>query len=220
MSEQEQIQTELERKLRAEVASDGDDPESVGEETTHAPEALESDPDAPTTDPEDASASEEPLDPIEALQRECEELKDKFLRSRAEFDNYRKRTSREVERIRKSAAESVIHDLLPVLDNLELALQHGGEASGPLTEGVTLVLRQMIEILEKCGLEAIEAQGQPFDPNIHEAVSQMASDEVAKDSVVVEYQRGYKLGGQVLRPSKVVVSSGPEDASSDADGEN
>lgn len=189
MAMNENTETELERKLQAMI---DDEPVGEPEEVTDA-EAVEED---------------ETPDPIAALEAESEDLKDQLLRARAEFDNYRKRTAREVERIRKTAAESVIHELLPVLDNLELALDHADSAGGPLTDGVRMVLKQMVEILERNGLELIESLGKPFDPTVHEAVSQIVSDEVPKDSVAEEFQRGYKLGGQILRPSKVVVSLG------------
>lgn len=192
MSTSEHSETELERKLRAEIEED---------------ESAE-----PVGIPEDGDeeSTTEALSPMETLQAELDDAKDNLLRSRAEFDNYRKRTSREVERIRKTAAESVIHDLLPVLDNLELALEHADSESSALTEGVGMVRAQMLDVLARNGLDPIPAVGKPFDPNVHEAVSQETSNDVPKDNVSREYQRGYKLGGQVIRPSKVVVSLGPE----------
>ena len=149
---------------------------------------------------------------MEALEAKAEELKDQLLRSRAEFENFRKRTAREVERIRKTATESVIHDLLPVLDNLELALEHAEDAVGPIADGVKMVLKQLLGVLERNGLEPIEALGRPFDPKVHEAISEIESAEVPKDNVAQEFQRGYTLGGQILRPSKVVVSLGENEA--------
>jgi len=193
-------ETELERKLHAEM-------DQELEEAVDAPDSSEA-------VPEDDSAPDETdaIDPVAALEAETEDLKDQLLRARAEFDNYRKRTAREVERIRRTAAESVIHELLPVMDNLELALNHANSSDDPLVDGVRMVLKQMLEVLERSGLEPIEAQGQPFDPAVHEAVSQMESAEVAEGKVAEQFQRGYKLGGQILRPSKVVVSLGTGEA--------
>ena len=97
---------------------------------------------------------------------------------------------------------------LGTLDNLELALEHAEEAGGPIADGVKMVLKQLLDVLEQSGLEPIEALGRPFDPKLHEAVSQIESAEVPKDDVAQEFQRGYSLGGQILRASKVVVSLG------------
>lgn len=202
----ENQETELERKLRARMDAEGDSSDAEHMLGTSAPEA-----DDPTVETEEEAPAVDTLDPLEALETEAEELKDQLLRGRAEFENFRKRTAREVERIRKTATESVIHDLLPVLDNLELALEHAEEAGGPIADGVKMVLTQLIEVLERNGLEPIEALGRPFDPKIHEAVSQIKSAEVPKDNVAQEFLRGYTLGGQILRPSKVVVSLGEKE---------
>jgi molecular chaperone GrpE len=162
----------------------------------------------PATDGEDAT-----LDAVAALGEEVTSLRDQLLRSRAEFDNYRKRTAREVERIRKTAAESLIHELLSAVDNLELALKHSAKDGDPFAAGVRLVHKQIIDTLERSGLEKIEAVGKRFDPNIHEAVAQSPSDTVKPDHVIEEFQRGYRLGGQILRPSKVLVSRMPDETS-------
>lgn len=193
MAEQSK-ETELERRLRERAAAEelsngGAEPATAEAEAAPAEAAGESSP----------------------LQDEIASLKDQLLRARAEFDNYRKRTAREVERIRKTAAESLIHELLSVVDNLELALKHGDGNKDALAEGVGLVHKQILDVLERNGLEKIDALGKRFDPNVHEAVAQSASDEVEADHVIDEFQRGYRLGGQILRPSKVLVSRGPSD---------
>jgi molecular chaperone GrpE len=196
MSE-EPKETELERRLRERAEA---------EEATASGAAVGDAP--PATDGEDAT-----LDAVAALGEEVTSLRDQLLRSRAEFDNYRKRTAREVERIRKTAAESLIHELLSAVDNLELALKHSAKDGDPFAAGVRLVHKQIIDTLERSGLEKIEAVGKRFDPNIHEAVAQSPSDTVKPDHVVEEFQRGYRLGGQILRPSKVLVSRMPDEAS-------
>ncbi len=199
----ENPETELERKLRAQMDAEDDPSDAEHMLGTSAPE-----PDDPAVETEEEAPTLDTLDPVAALEAEAEELKDQLLRGRAEFENFRKRTAREVERIRKTATESVLHDLLPVLDNLELALEHADDAVGPIADGVKMVLKQLLDVLKRNGLEPIEALGRPFDPKVHEAVSQIESAEVPKDDVVQEFQRGYTLGGQILRPSKVVVSLG------------
>jgi molecular chaperone GrpE len=191
MSKEPPKETELERRLRERAEAEDRAAE------THV--STEADP-APDDTPEPSAEA------YTALQEECESLRDQLLRSRAEIENYRKRTAREVERIRKTAAESLIHDLLAVMDNLELALRNAESESGPMIEGVRLVHKQFIDTLTRNGLEPIEALGKPFDPNFHEAVAQAPSNEVEPDHVIEEYQRGYRLGGQILRPSKVLVS--------------
>lgn len=186
-------ETELERRLRERAAA-----EESGNGGAEAAATVE-------------AAPPEAMDESSAQQEEIAALKDQILRARAEFDNYRKRTAREVERIRKTAAESLIHELLGVVDNLELALKHGDSDRNALAEGVGLVHKQILDVLERNGLEKIEAVGKRFDPNVHEAVAQSASDQVEADHVIEEFQRGYRLGGQILRPSKVLVSRGPAD---------
>lgn len=184
-------ETELERRLRERAAAE--ESGNGGAETAATAEA----------------APPESMDESSAQMEEIAALKDQILRARAEFDNYRKRTAREVERIRKTAAESLIHELLGVVDNLELALKHGDSDRNALAEGVGLVHKQILDVLERNGLEKIEAVGKHFDPNVHEAVAQSASDQVEADHIIEEFQRGYRLGGQILRPSKVLVSRGP-----------
>lgn len=154
---------------------------------------------------------------VQALIQERDALKDQLLRARAEFDNYRKRVAREAERTRQRAAESLVRDLLPVVDNLELALQHA-DAEHPLAEGVSMVARQFQEALRRAGVEPIPAVGEAFDPAVHEAVMHAPSAEVAENDVAHEFQRGYRMGDFVLRPAKVAVSKGAPETAPEADG--
>lgn len=149
------------------------------------------------------------------LAQALEETRDQLLRARAEFDNYRKRVARDSERVRKMAAESLLKDLLPVADNFERALQHGEAEPGTLFEGIKMVHKQFVDVLARHGVEPIPAIGQPFDPNVHDALSRMPSDEHSEDTVALEYEKGYRLGDVVLRPAKVVVSSGPSEEAGD-----
>lgn len=172
----------------------------------------------PEPEPEQAGVD----DPLQVAQQERDALMDQLLRARAEFDNYRKRVARETEALRQRAAEALMHDLLTVIDNLDLALKYKDTDPTALAEGVEMVARQMHDILGRHGLTTIESVGKPFDPSVHEAVTQVPSNEVESDQVVQEFQRGYMLGGRVLRPSKVTVSSGPAESArtsggSDAD---
>jgi molecular chaperone GrpE len=154
-------------------------------------------------------ATPENLQALRAAAAERDELREQALRQRAEFDNYRKRMAREAESLRVRAAESLMRELLPVVDNLERALAHVEDQTTPLAQGMQMVLRQFGSILQSKGLEPIAAVGEKFNPNVHEALAYRPSEEHPAETVVEEYERGYRLGDQVLRPSKVVVSSGP-----------
>ncbi len=158
---------------------------------------------------EDEQPKEE-LPDLDTVIAERDELRSQQLRDRAEYENARKRMIRETDRIRRVAAESLVLDLLPVLDHLDLALQHVDNPGAPFVQGVDMVMKQFCEVLGRHGVEPIAAEDERFDPNVHEAVEHRPSDEVSADQVMEELQRGYKLGDVVLRPSKVVVSAGPE----------
>jgi molecular chaperone GrpE len=159
--------------------------------------------------PEAAAEAGDPAVELAARIEECESLKDQLLRARAEFDNYRKRTAREMERVRRTASENLLQELLPVIDNVERALGHAGESGDGFAQGIKLVYSQFADVLKANGVEAIPALGMPFDPTVHEALSQLPSEEYAPDHIMEEFQRGYRIGDHVLRPAKVVVSSGP-----------
>lgn len=159
---------------------------------------------------EGTAAPEVEVAAVDPMAAERDDLRNQLLRARAEFDNYRKRMLRESEQIRKTAARALIEDLLPVLDNLERALEHVTDpAVDPVLQGVDMVVKSLHGKLASHGLEPIVALGQPFDPNVHEALAHQPSEEHAADVVVAEYHRGYRLGDAVLRPAKVAVSSGP-----------
>lgn len=145
---------------------------------------------------------------LNARTKELEEYKDRVLRLRAEFDNYRKRTLREADQLRKTAAADLIRDLFPVLDNLDRALSHAQDASGSFAEGVAMVCQQFRGVLNARGVESIPALEQPFNPEVHEALAQMPAEQPA-GIVIQEFERGYRIGEYVLRPAKVIVSSGP-----------
>jgi molecular chaperone GrpE len=158
--------------------------------------------------PETDAAPEPELSPEELLRKQLAEAQDQMLRARADFDNYRKRMAREMERVRKTAAESLIHEILPGIDNLDLALLHAEDKSTGLAHGVQMVYKQLQDALAVHGLKPIDALGKPFDPNVHDAVSQVPSEEYPRDHVAQVFQTGYTLGDVILRPAKVVVSTG------------
>src|SRR5689334_10277216 len=145
---------------------------------------------------------------VEALKSERDALQDRLLRTAAEFDNYRKRIDRERRDQSESAATALLTEILPVVDNLERALQapSGPEAAG-LRAGVELIHRQLLDLLRKRGVTPIEALGADFDPRVHQAVSQESSDAHRDGEVMEELQRGYMLGDRLLRPAMVKVAT-------------
>jgi len=149
-------------------------------------------------------------DEIAQLRRERDEYRDQALRGRAEFANYQKRTKQQTETDRIYAAGSLARDLLEPFDNLTRATE-ALRASGAegITAGLDMVQKQLLEILAKHGVEPIDAQGHPFDPNLHDAILQQPDPEHPEGTVVAEFSKGYKIRDRVLRPSKVAVSVKP-----------
>ena len=146
---------------------------------------------------------------IEAAANEAKESYDRFLRVSAEFENYKKRTTRQVEEFKKYANQALIKDLLPVVDNLELALKSSTQSQGHpsgLVDGVDLTLKEVLKVFEKYHITPIDALGKPFDPKFHEAVMREESEEYTENTVINEMQRGYLIHDRLLRPTMVVVA--------------
>jgi molecular chaperone GrpE len=166
--------------------------------------------------PEQQAASDQAPEPQaeaggEDLAAQVAELKDRALRQAAELENYKKRTEREKAEFFKRANEGLVKDLLPVLDNLERALESASESpqADNLVQGVEMVHAELLKILERHGLEPMEALGQPFDPELHEAMMQQENPELEDNTVMAEAQKGYLFHGRLLRPAMVVVSKKP-----------
>jgi len=154
------------------------------------------------------SAADERDRRIAELESQIEEFRNRLLRSQADFDNYRRRTQREKEEMAKYASAELIARLLPVLDNFERAIG-AAKSSGDfeaLAKGVDMIHRQLLQVLEQEGLKPMETVGQPFNPEIHEAVMRVESDEHEEGIIVEELQRGYILKDRVIRPAMVKVS--------------
>lgn len=145
---------------------------------------------------------------VEAVQ-EAEDNRDRWMRTAADLDNFKKRSVQEKSRILKYGNEQLLRDLLPVLDNLERALEHSehAPASDSLVKGVTLIAEMYKGVLEKYGVTEIEALGQPFDPNLHEAVMRLSVPGQMPNQVVQELEKGYMYHDRLLRPAKVAVSA-------------
>lgn len=144
---------------------------------------------------------------IAALEKDKKDNWDRYLRTAADLENLRKRQKREMDDARLESKGKVLKEMLPVVDNLERAIEHATQAAGtnPIVEGVQLVLRQFLTAFERLDVTPIEAGGQPFDPNLHEAISQQESEQ-PPGTVVQVLQRGYKSGDRLLRPALVVVA--------------
>jgi molecular chaperone GrpE len=157
---------------------------------------------------EEAESPEKlPENERERLLADLKEANDKYLRLYAEFDNYRKRVTKDKEELIKYGNEGLLHELLPFIDHLEMALKHASnESSSGLVEGVEITLKGLRKSLEKFGLAEIEAEGKPFDPSIHHAISQVEREDVDENTVVEELRKGYMLKDKVLRASLVAVS--------------
>lgn len=188
------------------MSKPGKQPSSAGEQSGRTSSSAAEN-EAPTPPDPDATIcwSEE-----EKQQMELADAKKRTQLAQADFENYRKRMEREQQQERKYASMRLLRDLLPVLDNMQRAIEAAEqtEESDSLLEGFKLVAQQLQTMLAQHNCEPIVAVGEPFDPNLHEAVSQMPSEEYPADIVMVETAVGYLLHDRVVRPSQVIVSTG------------
>lgn len=204
-----------------EVKSKDEAPRAITEEGAEAEAAAEQQgaeqaADSPAADAESGLAQPDQVAELQAqvdsLTQDKAQLYDQLLRRQAEFENYRRRVERErAENFHRSRAE-VLLELLPVVDNFDRALsslESGGDAQS-LRQGVELIHRQLSDALLKFGLEPVPTVGEAFDPHMHEAVTTEQSSEHEENTVIQEFQKGYKLGDKLLRPAKVKVASSPE----------
>ncbi len=147
----------------------------------------------------------EGISDVERLEREIADLRDRSVRTLADFDNFRKRAERERQDTKRYALLEPMRDLVEVVDNLERALAAGGSADD-LKKGIEMISRQLGEMLRRHGVRALEATGAPFDPAVHEAVTSHPSAAVSQPTVAEEFQKGYMLHDRLLRPARVVVA--------------
>jgi molecular chaperone GrpE len=144
----------------------------------------------------------------ERVSQERDALLDRLARLQAEFENYRKRTAREQAEFREYAVADTIKNLLPILDNFDLALRQTNEGTA-LRSGIELIRKQMDDVLSRLGVQVVPAQGSSFDPRVHEAIEMVESADHADHEVIDELQRGYKLKERLLRPAMVRVATNP-----------
>jgi molecular chaperone GrpE len=157
------------------------------------------------------TAQESAPDPVAVITAERDKMKDQLLRALADFDNFRKRSRRDIDDAKKRGQEEVLRELLPVFDNLERASSYARSATDTkaIAEGVEMVSKLFLDTLARLGGRRVVSVGAPFDPNVHEALQQVDSDEHAAGIVVQEHVSAYEYGGRLLRPAMVVVSKGP-----------
>jgi molecular chaperone GrpE len=152
-------------------------------------------------------------------------LKDQLLRLAADFQNFRKRATREMDEARRHGSEKVLLGLLPVLDNLERAVSHSGQDDSPIAEGVRMVAKQFVDVLGTFGVTGFESVGEPFDPERHEAMSQVVSEDFPPGAIVEQMLKGYLMHDRLLRPAQVIVAAAParqaeDEAAGEGEGED
>ena len=192
---------EEEENLATKKAEQVEEPKEAAEETEKTEETAEE-----AAEEEVAAAQE--VDPLEKAQAEIADLKDKYLRSVAEFDNYRKRTLKERTELILNGGEKVISTLLPVLDDMERALQNGEKTDDPavLREGMELIYNKLVKVLEGHGVSKIDTENADFDTDIHEAIAMVPGMGDDKKGKVIDcLATGYKLNDKVIRHAKVAV---------------
>lgn len=184
--------------------------ENMEEDNSHPPQAEEPAAGIAAETPESA-ASRDAREKLEQnLEEELGQEKDRYLRLYAEFDNYKKRVARDKEELIKYGNESLLYELLPVIDNLEMAMKHSSnDTSAGLAQGVEITLKEFLRVIDKFGLSPIDASGKMFDPSLHHAMTQVERDDIDENMVVDEFRKGYMLREKVLRPSLVAVSKKP-----------
>ncbi len=173
------------------------DDEGESQEAEAEPEGLE---------PVPGSAAK---DEAEQLKTELDHVRDIYLRKLAEFDNFRKRVEREREEIRVAGVEEIVRELLPVLDNFERALQHAEDDSGAFRQGVEMIAKQLLDTLHRRGVQEVNPVGQPFDPELHEAVQRVEDGQHPPGTVAWVMLKGYTMGDRLVRPAMVGVAVEP-----------
>jgi len=200
----------------------------IGENTEKQDEKFvtnlgKTDPEAVSPEPnKTGEASTDPESRVAELQAELSKYKDAALRATADLDNYRKRVSRERDESIKHANTAFLERLIPILDNFELGLQAARTApeAAPIVDGLSMVYKQLQDFLTNSGVETIDATGQTFDPNLHEALAQEENHEVPEGKVIRQVRKGYRLRDRLLRPANVIVSKGaPQQVAAGGEGE-
>jgi len=188
------------------------------ENNQEQPEAEE----APETglEAEEFSPEEQLQAEVDQARSEAKAHQEQYLRTLADMENLRKRTQREKEELAKFANENILREILPVIDNLERAVEHAEQAqsSEGLLEGVQMTLDQFSQVLDRFGVKPVDAVGEPFDPALHQAMGQMETAEFPANTVAQQMQKGYQLNERLLRPAMVMVAKVPDVREPEAEG--
>ena len=201
MAEQDPKQPETEPR---ETATESPEAELETAEEVAAAEVAEN-AEAPTEAGEEPSLEDE----VTRLQEDLVAARDAALRAQADAQNVKRRAEQDVEKARKFALERFANELLPVVDNLERALEAAGgdsDEARAIAEGVELTLKNFLDVLGKFNVEVVDPNGEPFDPNLHQAMSMVENNEVEPNTVIAVMQKGYTLNGRLIRPAMVMVS--------------
>ncbi|WP_416149306.1 nucleotide exchange factor GrpE [Salipaludibacillus sp. HK11] len=195
------MENETKRETEHEPVSE-ENSENEAEEVLEADEVIEAE--AEVEPEEDTSSSVQ-----QELEEKLEETTNRMLRLQADYDNFRRRTQQEKESAAKYRSQSLAESLLPALDSFErgMKIDAQSEETKSLLQGMEIVYRQLMEALDKEGIEPVDSVGQPFDPKIHQAVMQVESDDYESNVVVEEMQKGYQLKGRIIRPAMVKVNA-------------
>jgi molecular chaperone GrpE len=190
-------------------------------------EKTEANGEAPASDVKEPASSEEQVeakaeeapspDPLAEAKAETQRFREQWMRSAADFDNFRKRTRKELEDTRKSGKEDLLKEFLPVFDNLERAIQSATRAQDvkAVSDGLQMILRQFLDTLARSGIAKVPTVGNQFDPSVHEAIQQVETDEHPPGTVVAEVQPGYSQGERLIRAAMVVVAKPKTEARGD-----
>ena len=189
----EQKLEEMQQEINAANADEADEAEEAASESAERENEE-------TQEPQDETAAQ-----IEKLTADLKEKEDRVLRLQADFENFRRRTSKEKEELSAVVTQGMLKDMLPLLDNFERAMAAEAKDGEAFQKGVEMIFTQFTEILKKNGLEHIEVEGQKFDPNFHQAVMRVQNADMEDDDIAQELQKGYMVKGRVIRPSMVQV---------------
>ena len=189
----EQKLEEMQQEINAADSDEADEAEEAASESAESENEE-------TQEPQDEAAAQ-----IEKLTAELKEKEDRVLRLQADFENFRRRTSKEKEELSAVVTQGMLKDMLPLLDNFERAMAAEAKDGEAFQKGVEMIFTQFTEILKKNGLEHIEVEGQKFDPNFHQAVMRVQNADMEDDDIAQELQKGYMVKGRVIRPSMVQV---------------
>ena len=189
----EQKLEEMQQEINAANADEADEAEEAASESAERENEE-------TQEPQDEAAAQ-----IEKLTAELKEKEDRVLRLQADFENFRRRTSKEKEELSAVVTQGMLKDMLPLLDNFERAMAAETKDGEAFQKGVEMIFTQFTEILKKNGLEHIEVEGQKFDPNFHQAVMRVQNADMEDDDIAQELQKGYMVKGRVIRPAMVQV---------------